>query len=115
MIRFQADADLNRLIVRACLRLEPAMDFQTAAEANLRGVKDPEVLALSADEGRILVSHDKKTMPSHFGDFIAKRTSPGVIIVPQYMSVAEAAEGLVLVWSASEASEWTNRIFWLRF
>ena len=114
MIRFQADADLNRRIVRAVHRLEPAVDFRTAAEADLEGVEDPEVLALAANEGRVLVTHDKKTMPTHFGHFIVERTSPGVIVIPQHMPIGTAAEGLVLIWSASEADEWVNRFFWLR-
>ena len=114
MIRFQADADLNRLILRATHRLEPGIDFRTAAAARLAGVADPEVLALAADSGRLLVTHDQKTMPMHFGQFIAERISPGVIIIPQHMPIASAAEGLVLIWAASEAEEWINRIFWLR-
>lgn len=114
MIRFQADADLNRLILRAVHRIEPALDFRTAGEAGLVGLSDPSVLALAADEGRLLVTHDQKTMPTHFGEFIALQSSPGVIIIPQHMPIAAAAEGLVLIWSASQAKEWINRIFWLR-
>ena len=91
MIRFQADADLNRLIIRAVHRLEPALDFRTAGEAGLEGVPDPAVLARAADAGRLLVTHDQKTMPTHFGEFIAQRTSPGVIIVQQHMPIATAA------------------------
>lgn len=34
-IRFQADADLNQVILLATLRREPAIDFQTAAAADL--------------------------------------------------------------------------------
>lgn len=34
-IRFQADADLNQIIVKATLRLEPGIDFQTATGAGL--------------------------------------------------------------------------------
>jgi hypothetical protein len=59
-IRFQADADLNHIVVRATLRLEPSIDFQTAQAANLTGLNDSDVLKLDADEGRILVSHDRK-------------------------------------------------------
>ena len=44
-VRFQADADLNHIIVQATLRREPSMDFQTAQGAGLAGVPDPEVLA----------------------------------------------------------------------
>ena len=68
--RFQADADLNAEIVAGVLRREPSIDFQTADEANLRRFPDPEVLALAAQENRILVTHDRRTMPRHFADFI---------------------------------------------
>ena len=34
-IRFQADNDLNRLLVTATIRAEPAIDFQSAQTARL--------------------------------------------------------------------------------
>ena len=70
--RFKADADLNQMILLASTRREPGIDFQTAVAAGLSGLSDPEVLAISAQEGRILVTHDRKTMPKHFADFIAQ-------------------------------------------
>jgi Domain of unknown function (DUF5615) len=69
-VRFQADADFNHIIVKAMLRREPSMDFQTAHAAGLVGVPDPEVLALAAHAGRVLVTHDRQTMPTHFAAFI---------------------------------------------
>jgi predicted nuclease of predicted toxin-antitoxin system len=63
-VRYQADADLNQAIVTGVLRREPKVDFQTAFAAGLEGVKDLEVLAIAAQQKRILVSHDRKTMPS---------------------------------------------------
>jgi predicted nuclease of predicted toxin-antitoxin system len=77
-IRFQADADLNQTIVLATVRREPGIDFQSAVQADLEGLKDPEVLALAANSGRLLVTHDIKTMPGHFAKFIQRATSPGV-------------------------------------
>ena len=106
-----ADADLNHGIVAGCLRREPSMDFLSANEAQLEGIPDPEVLALAAEQDRILVSHDFQTMPRHFGDFLRDRgRSPGIILVPQYLPVGEAIEELVLIWGASDAREWQNRI-----
>jgi hypothetical protein len=67
MIRFLADAYFNHAIVKGCRRHEPAMDFLAANEAKLEGVPDLEVLALAANQDRILVTHDRKTMPRHFG------------------------------------------------
>ncbi len=111
MIRFLADADLNEGIVAGCLRREPEMDFLSANDADLEGVPDPEVLALAAAQDRILVSHDFQTMPRHFGDFLqAANSSPGVLLVPQRVAVGEAIEELVLIWNASDAHEWQNRI-----
>jgi len=109
-IRFQADADLNEEIVYGVFRREPEIDFQTAQEANLKGLADPEVLARSAQENRILITHDRRTMPYHFADFITNETSPGVIIIAQSVSVRDAIEELLLIWTASDDEYWENRI-----
>lgn len=47
-LRFQADADFNEILVRALLRREPSIDFQTALAAGLMGLSDVEVLSLAA-------------------------------------------------------------------
>jgi hypothetical protein len=71
-VSFQADNDLNQRIVAALLRVEPTIDFQTAIELKLHGLDDASVLALSAFEGRVLVSHDQSTMPIHFSKTFRK-------------------------------------------
>ena len=109
-VRFQADADFNQDIVQAVRRRAPTIDFQTAHEASLAGLDDNVVLERAAREGRVLVSHDRRTMPSHFADFIAARPSAGVIIVPKGLAIRRAVEDLLLIWEASEAEEWVNQI-----
>ena len=87
------------------------MDFLSANDANLDGIPDPRVLALAAEEGRILVSHDFQTMPRHFGEFLeVQGFSPGVLLVKQYSPVGDVIDELVLIWAASDADEWQNRI-----
>lgn len=113
MIRFQADADLNQVILLTTIRREPTIDFQTAQAIGLTGLHDKEVLAIAAKEGRMLVSHDRKTMPKYFYEFIATQTSPGLIIIPQYLLTTCDAEDLILIWSASEPEEWINQICFL--
>ncbi len=109
-VRFQADADLNEVIVKAVLRREPSIDFRPARVAGLTGLPDENVLALAATSGRLLVTHNRRTMPGHFGRFIAANTSPGVLIVPQSMPAQQVADELLLVLMASDAEEWNNRI-----
>ena len=83
---------------------KPLIDFRSAQAARLDRVPDPEVLALAADEGRILVSHDFQTMPKYFRQFTQGRRSPGVLLVRQDLPVGEAIETLLLIWEASEQS-----------
>jgi len=112
-VRFQADADLNQIILSATIRREPAIDFRTATAAEIAGLADREVLREAAREGRLLVTHDQKTMPRHFASFIETEKSPGVLIIPQHLSISMAVEDLVLIWACTDPDEWTNRIGFL--
>lgn len=113
-IRFLADADLNKAIVNGVLRHEPSIDFLTAQAAGLRRLKDSEVLALASERQRVLVSHDVSTMPTHWRAFHdAGNRSPGVFLIPQSLEIGRAIDELLLIWVASEASEWENRLEWL--
>ena len=108
--KFLADANFDLVIVAAAKRREPAFDFQTAQEAGLTGLKDPEVLAIAAREERVLLTHDVRTMPEHFAAFIGEHTSAGVLLVPQSLLRRQVVEDLLLIWVAMEAEEWINRI-----
>lgn len=115
-IRYQADNDLNRAIVEAVWRLEPRIDFQSAQAAKLDGVPDDIVLAHAAMEQRILVSHDIKTMPRHFAEFLRTSTnsgssgSSGVLSAPQSLARGKVVDDLLLLWMVDEAEDWVNRI-----
>jgi hypothetical protein len=111
MIRFLADASLREAIVRGCRRREPGMDFLSANDAKLEGVPDPDVLRIAAEQKRVLVTDDFKTMPRHFAEFIQTHSSsPGVILVPQYLPIGQAIADLTLIWAVCDAEEWQNRI-----
>jgi predicted nuclease of predicted toxin-antitoxin system len=107
-IRFQADADFHGQVVTALKRQYPEIDIQSAQTANLEGLPDEEVLALAAREGRILLTHDRRTMPEHFALFISHTESPGVFIVPQHLGIGATISEIVLLWEASTPDEWKN-------
>src|SRR5258708_26635115 len=112
-LRFLADENLKRPIVLAVKQQEPALDIISVQEAGLKKRPDREILAFAAEEGRILLSHDYRTMPEHFRHFSAEHSSAGVFLIPQKLPVAHAAEILILIWAASEAEEWANRLTYL--
>jgi hypothetical protein len=112
-LTFQADADLDPDIVRGLLRQEPAIDFRSKAGVIADGAPDSEVLRISADAGRVLVSRDARTMPAHFQRFIAGNESPGLLLIPSSRSVAAAIEGLLLVWLFWTPEDLRNQSRWL--
>ena len=108
--RFLADADFNHKIVVGLRRREPSIDFAGANEGSVVGLSDPEVIGIAADSGRILVSHDRKTMPGHFSRFREERSGAGIIIVSQDLDIGAAIEDLLLIWAATDSEEWLNHL-----
>lgn len=113
-LRFQQDYNLSGLILRGVRRREPAVDFQSAGDASFEGMPDSGVLLYCVREGRVLVTHDRRTMPRHMGDHLAAgHHCPGVIIVPQAMPAGAAIDQILISWASVTASEMRNRIEWL--
>jgi hypothetical protein len=108
--RFQADADFNHKIVLGLRRREPSLEFLGALGGGVVAIPGPEVLEIAAESGRILVSHDRNTMLGHFAELVGRRSSPGLIIVSQDLDIGAAIEDLLLLWAATEAAEWVDRI-----
>jgi len=53
-------------------------------------------------------------MPAHFRQYISAGVkTPGVFLLREGISIAAAIEELVLIWSATEAEEWINRLLWI--
>jgi predicted nuclease of predicted toxin-antitoxin system len=113
-VRFQADNDLKFGILKAVRRREPAIDFASAQEAGLDEVGDPELLDRAAAEGRVLVSHDRRTMIAHFRAHLAAgKSAPGLLIVSQGALIGEAVEALVYVWALSNPADLRDQAYYL--
>jgi predicted nuclease of predicted toxin-antitoxin system len=112
-IRFQADADLHPAIGRGLIRTEPTIDWRPAQKYIPDATPDPEVLQLAADDGRVLVSRDAKTMPHHFAAFVKTRSSPGVVLIPTSLTIGAAIEELLTLWLSWSAEDIENQLWWL--
>ena len=109
-LKFQCDADFKRKIIEGLVRVDPMIDIQTADEAGLRGAHDSRVLAVSARQDRVLLTHDRRTMPYHFARFIQTHESAGVIVIAQNVAVRTAIEEIYLIWAVESPEAWRNRI-----
>ena len=96
---------------------EPAIDILDVKATGLRGMKDSALLELAAQQGRIIISHDRETMTRYFRDRVdSGKPTSGLFVIPQQPSaIGEVIESLLLVWAASRAEEWRNQIAYLPF
>lgn len=107
MLRLAADEDFNQAIIRGLRRRIPGADVVTVQEAGLAGRSDSEVLAWAAGEGRVVVTHDARTMGRHaFDRSSAGEPMAGVLIVSKSRGIGPAIELLTLAIEVTEPGEW---------
>jgi hypothetical protein len=114
MLRLAIDENFDQRIVRGLRLRYPTLDFVVVQETELQGAKDPPVLAWAAEQQRIVVTHDLKTMPRHAYDRIeAGEPMPGVIAVPDTLAIGQVIEELATLIECSEQHEWENLVLYL--
>jgi hypothetical protein len=115
-VRFLIDEDLDPAIVTGLRLRAPTADVVDVKLDKLRGSKDHVLLELAHAQGRVLVTGDRNTMPRHFGERLASgRDSAGACILDTTVGLGELIEALLLVWSASSAEEYVNRVVFLPY
>ncbi|MCA9939319.1 MAG: DUF5615 family PIN-like protein [Anaerolineales bacterium] len=62
-MRWLSDENLNADILRGLLLRRPYLDLVRVQDVGLRGSDDPTVLAWAAANDRIMLTHDRATMP----------------------------------------------------
>ena len=68
--RFLADADYNESLVRGLRRRRADLYITTAHVEKIDDLPDPDILAFAAEHDLILLTHDVRTMPQHFADYL---------------------------------------------
>jgi hypothetical protein len=66
-----------------------------------------KLLRNRANSGQSGSAHD----PTHFALFLSGARSPGVILLRGATPIATAIEELALIWDASDAGEWIDRLY----
>jgi hypothetical protein len=115
-VKYLFDEDLNGRIVRGLRRRIPDLDATTVQEADLPETTDPAVLDWAASQGRIVITHDHRTMrPCAEESLKAGRSMAGLILVPQTAALGQVIDDLVLVAEATTAEQWNGAILFLPF
>src|SRR5262245_6870416 len=109
MLRLLIDQDVDHDILRGLIRRIPRLDAVTASEIGMSEATDVELLTWAAREERILITHDRTTMPTHAAALMNEGKSiAGVFIVPRRLPLRQVLDDLELMITCSENSEWVN-------
>jgi hypothetical protein len=113
MLRLASDENFNGDIVRGLLFRLPEMNLVRVQDVGLGGAIDPVVLAWAAEDDRIVLTHDRATLPNFaYERVVAGQAMPGVFVINDRLPVGRAIEELALVVTCSEASEWVSRVLY---
>ena len=114
MLRLAADENFDGAIIRGVLRRNPGLDIVRIQDAGLSGKDDPTVLDWSAQEGRILLTHDVSTI-THFAyeRIRVGQSMPGVIEVNLNGAISQIIEDILLLVECSLDGEYESQVIYL--
>jgi hypothetical protein len=97
VIRLLADQNFNERILKGLARLDPAIDIVRVRDIGLSAAPDPVILERAAEEGRVLLTHDRQTIPGFaYARIAAGEAMPGVFLVSKTLAIGEAIDEILL-------------------
>jgi Domain of unknown function (DUF5615) len=113
MVRLLADENFHGDVVRGLFARRPETDLIRVQDVGLARTDDPAILAWAAANGRILLTHDKTTVPTFaYERIIIGEKMPGVFVADR-MTVREIIEELLIIDTASDHTEWADHVWFL--
>lgn len=98
LVKFVADENLKTAIVRGLLRRQAGLDIVRVQDVGLSGADDPTVLDWAAQTGRVLLTHDVKTITRYpYARLEAELAMPGVIEIRLDAAIGQVIEDILLL------------------
>jgi predicted nuclease of predicted toxin-antitoxin system len=116
MLRFVTDNDFNEDIVTGLLTERPGLDLVRVREVGFRNAEDPDILAWAASEGRIVRTHDRKTMPAFAYERVRLgQPMPGVFLMRNRAQLRPLIDDILLADELTGMEEWKDKVTHLPF
>lgn len=107
MVRLLCDENFNGDVVRGVTLLKSDVDIVRVQDVGLDGEADPEILAWAAENDRIVLTHDRATMPDFAYERLRRGESmPGLFVFNDRHPVRDMIDEVVLIHEASDHQEW---------
>jgi len=114
MLRLLSDENFNNDIVRGLSLRHPELDLVRVQDIGLEDADDPTILDWAAENNRILLTHDRATIPDFaYARLEAKEPMPGVFVLNDRLPVRQAIDELLLIDACSEQGEWNGLVLYL--
>lgn len=96
MLKLLTDENFNGDIIRGLFLRQPDLDLLRVQDVGLGEVDDPTILAWAAINGRILLTHDRATMPDFaYNRLVRGESLAGVFVVNDRMPIRQAIDELL--------------------
>jgi hypothetical protein len=114
MFPLASDENLDDAIVTGLLQRYPTLDLVRIKDVGLSGASDPDILEWAASENRILLTHDRATMPGFAYERVNNsKPMPGVVIVSDHLSIGDAIQEILILVNCSTHKDWENQVIYI--
>jgi predicted nuclease of predicted toxin-antitoxin system len=114
MLSLLSDENFNGDIIRGLFLRCPHLDLVRVQDVELLEMDDPTILAWAASHQRILLTHDRATMPDFAYERLTKgEVMAGIFVVNDRMPMRQAIDELLLLVDCTEQQEWQGIVLYL--
>ena len=111
LLRLISDENFHGDIVRGLRRRLPELDLVRIQAIGLAGIDDPTLLDWANKSDRILLTHDRATMPLHaMQRFRSGLKVAGIFIADDRAAIGRVIDELALVIQCSNQKEWRDQL-----
>jgi hypothetical protein len=115
-LRILADEHIDGDVGSGLLRRGADVEYERVQDFGLTGAPDPLILEWAAANRFIVLTHDRKTMPTFVLERIRGNLEmPGAFIVPKLMPIGALINELSNLAECSEMSDWNGQLVYLPF
>lgn len=109
MLKLLSDENLNGDIIRGLFLRQPNLDLLRVQDVGLQELDDPAILEWAANNGRIVLTHDRATMPDFAYDRLSQgKPMTGLFVINDRMPIRQAIDELLLLADATDQQEWNG-------